>query len=137
MHRVRLSVRQNRLTSTAVTDADYIAAIERTGRGWVIEIDGAVVAFAVGNAQTGRIWALSVDPDHEGRGYGRELHDEVVGWLWSMGLERLWLTTEPGTRAERFYESAGWICVGRTERGEVRFERGRPGVGTSARLRPE
>ncbi len=33
MHRVRLAVRENRLTSAAITEADYIPAIEVTGRG--------------------------------------------------------------------------------------------------------
>lgn len=48
MHRVRLAVRENRLTSR-ITEEDYIPAIEETGRGWVVEVDGGVVGFAVGN----------------------------------------------------------------------------------------
>jgi GNAT superfamily N-acetyltransferase len=54
------------------------------------------------------IWALFVDPEHERRGYGRMLHDTMTDWLRSRGVERLWLTTEPGTRAQKFYEAAGW-----------------------------
>ena len=38
-----------------------------------------------------------------GRGDVRTLHDEMVGWLWSQGVRKLWLTTEAGTRAEHFY----------------------------------
>lgn len=37
MHRVRLSVIENRLASI-VTEDDYIPAIEETGRGWVVEL---------------------------------------------------------------------------------------------------
>lgn len=122
MHRVRLAVRENRLTST-ISREDYVCAIEATGRGWLIEVDGIVVAFAVGNGDTGNIWALFVDPAHEGRGYGRRLHDAMVDWLFSLALERLWLCTEPNTRAQRFYESAGWIHTGMDEHGEARFER--------------
>ena len=122
MHRVRMSVRENKLVSTVITEADTREAIEVTGRGWVIELDGQIVAFAVGNAQTGNIWALFVHPDYEKRGYGRRLFDEMVSWLWSVGLQKLWLSTEPGTRAERFYNAAGWKYTGRTERGESRFE---------------
>jgi GNAT superfamily N-acetyltransferase len=66
---------------------------------------------------------LFVHPDHERRGYGRLLHDTMVQWLFSRGLERLWLTTEPGTRAQRFYEAAGWERVGLSEHGELRYER--------------
>ena len=67
MHRVRTAVRENRLTSSAITEA-------------------------------------------------------MVSWLRSRGLERLWLTTEPGTRAESFYRAAGWRAAGRTRDGQVRYE---------------
>jgi GNAT superfamily N-acetyltransferase len=129
MHRVRLAVRENRLTSTVITERDYIPAIESTGRGWVIDCGRRIVAFAVGNSQTGNIWALFVDPDHEGRGHGRRLHDAMVSWLWSQGLSRLWLTTTAATRAERFYRTAGWCEMGRAEDGELRFELARPDAG--------
>ncbi len=122
MHRIRLAVRENRLTSSDVTEAHYVRAVEETGRGWVVEDNGAVVGFAVGNAATGNIWALFVDPAHERRGHGRRLHDVMVAWLFSCGLERLWLSTLPGTRAERFYAAAGWVCVARLANGEARYE---------------
>jgi GNAT superfamily N-acetyltransferase len=123
MHRVRMVVKENRLLSTVLTEADYVSAIEKTGRAWVVEIDGRVVAFAVGNKTNGNIWALFVDPAHERRGYGRLLHDEMIGWLRGEGLATLWLTTQPDTRAQRFYERAGWVKTGVTETGEVRFEK--------------
>ena len=75
IQRVRASVKENRLVSTIITDEDVRTAIEDTGRGWIVEKDGEVVAFAIGNAITGNIWALFVRPEHEGRGYGRQLHD--------------------------------------------------------------
>jgi GNAT superfamily N-acetyltransferase len=122
MQRVRMSVRENRLVSTVITEADTRRAIEELGRGWVVEVDGHVIAFAVGNVTTGNIWALFVEPGHERKGYGRRLHDEMINWLSAQGLKLLWLTTEPATRAEHFYEAAGWMNVGKTEKGEVRFE---------------
>lgn len=108
MHRVRLAVRENRLTSSALGEADYVAEIETNGRGWVIQVQREIVAFAVGNARTHNIWALFVAPGHEGQGFGRRLHDTMVEWLFDQGLERLWLSTGPGTRAQRFYAAAGW-----------------------------
>jgi GNAT superfamily N-acetyltransferase len=123
IQRVRRSVRENRLVSTSISDRQVRESIEKTGRGWVIESEGEVVAFAIGNAVNGNIWALFVHPDHERRGYGRLLHDSMVEWLFSQGLERLWLTTERGTRAQRFYEAAGWERVGLTDGGELRYER--------------
>jgi GNAT superfamily N-acetyltransferase len=127
MHRVRMAVRENRLASTTLSEADYVEHIEVLGRGWVvIDVGGDIVGFAIANARDGNIWALFVHPDHERRGYGRRLHDEIVRWLWSRGLDRLWLTTEPETRARRFYEAAGWTARGTTEHGELRFELDRP-----------
>jgi GNAT superfamily N-acetyltransferase len=122
IQRVRHGVRENRLTSSVVTDADVQAAIEITGRGWVIEAGGDVVAFAIGITGSGNIWALFVDPAYERRGYGRLLHATMVAWLWQQGLQSLWLTTQPGTRAQAFYETAGWQRAGVTQHGEIRFE---------------
>ena len=128
IQRVRRLVRENRLVSIVITDEQVRKAIEDTGRGWVVVADGEVVAFAIGNASDGNIWALFVHPDHERRGHGRRLHDAMVEWLWSRGLERLWLTTAPGTRAQSFYEAAGWQQVPHADSRELRYEldRARP-----------
>ena len=122
---VRRAVRENRLVSIVITDEQVREAIEDTGRGWVVESAGEVVAFAIGNASDGNVWALFVHPDHERRGHGRRLHDAMVGWLWSRGLERLWLTTAPGTRAQSFYETGGWTQVPNADPRELRYELGR------------
>jgi GNAT superfamily N-acetyltransferase len=122
IQRVRHSVRENRLVSRTISDEDVIAAIEVSGRGWVIEVDNAIVGFAIGNALDGNVWALFVDPAHEGRGHGLRLHDAMVEWMKSQGLRTLWLSTEPGTRAQAFYERAGWSNRGLQPSGELRFE---------------
>ena len=123
IQRVRHRVRENVLTSGVITDQDVIDYLERFGRGWVV-VDGRneVLGFSIGDARDGNIWALFVDPSHEGKGYGRQLHDVMVAWLFSQGLTRLYLGTEPGTRAERFYARAGWVDKGVKENGERRFE---------------
>ncbi len=89
----------------------------------MVEIDGQIVGFAIVNIRSNNIWALFLDPAHERKGYGRQLHDKMLEWSWSQGITQLWLSTEPGTRAQRFYEKAGWKNVGKTEKGEVRFEK--------------
>lgn len=122
MHRVRRAVRENPLTSDVIREEHYIPAIESSGRGWVVEEAGEVRAFAVGNGQTGNIWALFVDPAHEGRGFGRQLQAVMVDWLFSEGLERLNLGTAPGTRAEAFYRATGWTYLGIDAHGEASFE---------------
>lgn len=122
MHRVRMAVRENRLSDPGrISSSDYLESIESLGRGWVVESDGEIVAFAVGY-RSGNIWALFVHPDHEGRGYGRALHAEMISWLWSLGLRRLWLTTSRGSRAEKFYESLGWQPTRTVAGADVRLE---------------
>ena len=122
MQCVRLAVRENILSDPSrITVADYTAALDELGRTWVVEADGEIAGFATGY-KAGSIWALFVHPSHEGRGYGRTLHSTMVNWLWSLGHTRLWLTTDPGTRAERFYISQGWQPVGIVSGGELRLE---------------
>jgi GNAT superfamily N-acetyltransferase len=128
MHRVRMAVRENRLRSSVITEEHYVLAIKQIGRGWVVEVDGAVVGFSIGNGETGNIWALFVDPEHEGRGHGRALHDAMVDWLFSRGLRHLWLGTDPDTRAERFYRAAGWRFTGKAANGEALYELRNPQV---------
>jgi GNAT superfamily N-acetyltransferase len=126
MHRVRMSVKENRLTSIALSERDYVVAIEETGRGWVLELQGSIVGFAIANSENGSIWALFIEPGHERRGYGRELHEVMVAWLWEKGHDQLLLTTECCTRAERFYRKAGWKPVSGASGGELRLELKRP-----------
>lgn len=122
MHAVRMSVFENRLTRGRVSRDDYIEHLDVTGRGWVVDVGGRIVALGICNAQTGNIWALFVLPDFERRGFGQRLLNAMVDWLWQQGLDRIWLTTESNTRAQQFYETAGWTNAGVTEHGETRFE---------------
>ena len=129
IQRVRASVRENRLVSRRISDAEVQRHIEVLGCGWVIESAGEVVAFAIADATVGHVWALFVDPRYERRGFGRRLHDVMVDWLWSQGLQHLWLSTDSGTRAERFYRAAGWRDAGTTPHGELALVLDRPPAG--------
>jgi GNAT superfamily N-acetyltransferase len=128
--RVRYAVTENTLAPGRIGNDELVDQIERTGRGWVIEEtreqDGEIVAFAIGNASDGNIWALFVDPSAQGRGHGSRLHDVMVDWLWSQGLATLWLATGNGTKARGFYERHGWRDVGAYGERERRYELTRP-----------
>ncbi len=126
MQDIRMSVRENQLISMVISEDEVVEAIEVTGRGWVVEQDGKVVGFGIANRQERNIWALFFDPEHEGKGYGRQVLDEMTRWLWSVGDEPIWLSTDPGTRAESFYRKADWIKTGMMPNGEVRFEKTKP-----------
>lgn len=120
--RIRMAVRENRLVSLVITEDDCIQAIETDGRGWVAIVGGNTVGFAIGNSHTGNIWALFIQPEFEKRGIGKRLHDTMIDWLYGTGLKKLWLTTSPNTRAQYFYEKAGWKSAGMTEAGEICYE---------------
>jgi GNAT superfamily N-acetyltransferase len=119
---VRLAVRENVLSNPAlVTYADNVDYLTRRGKGWVAEVDGRIVGFAIADLQDHSIWALFVHPDFEGRGIGRALHDTMLNWYFSQTSETVWLSTDPGTRAEAFYKKAGWKAVG-MKGNEVKLE---------------
>jgi len=120
--RVRYAVRENTLRSGLIDDEDLRRETEDTGHGWVVEVVGVIQGFAIGNAQTGNIWALFIDPSVEGRGYAKRLHAAMVEWLFVQGLERLHLSTDPNSRAADFYRRQGWQPCGLTDKGELRFE---------------
>ncbi len=123
MHRVRLAVRENRLSVLlSIDEGSYRPFLEDHGLGWVAESAGAVIGFAIVDLAQANVWALFVDPDGEARGVGRALQDRLLLGAAERGVTRLWLTTMPGTRAERFYEAAGWSRAGMVQ-GEIRFER--------------
>lgn len=126
MHRVRLSVGENRLTRPARLQPHHYEAMLREGaRGWVAEVDDRIVGFAVGDLVRSNVWALFVEPGFEGRGVGRMLHDGMMAWLFEAGAQVVWLSTDPATRADRFYRSAGWTHVGDEANGERRYEMAR------------
>ncbi len=123
MHRVRQSVRENVLCErNNVCPDDYRGLLRDHGRAWVCELGDRIVGFAVADRRNNCVWALFVEPDYQCRGIGQNLHDTVVGWMFDDGADRLWLTTAPETRAERFCRRAQWVRAAVTPRRVVRYE---------------
>jgi GNAT superfamily N-acetyltransferase len=110
MSRIRLAVTENTLSDpTRITHSMYEDYLERSGRGWVAEHDGAILAFCYANKLDASIWALFVDPAHEGQGLATVLLERAVNWLFETGHARVHLTTGADTRADRFYAAQGWL----------------------------
>ena len=122
MHAVRLAVAENP-SPDWLREVDYEAFFGDRGRAWVAESSGRILGFAAVDLGTQSLWALFVDPRAERQGVGRALHDRLLAWCADRGIDRLSLSTMPGTRAEHFYERAGWQRVAITACGEVRLER--------------
>lgn len=109
MSAIRLGVQENRLRDPArVTQQMYVDYLDLLGRGWVCERDGAIAGFAYADRAEGSIWALFVDPAHEGAGIGKRLLALATGYLFEQGHAKVVLSTGPGTRADRFYKAQGW-----------------------------
>lgn len=109
MSRIRLAVRENALSDpTRITDAMYRDYLDRHGRGWVAERDGEIIGFSYADRTDASIWALFVDPVHEGLGAGKRLLRLAVAWLFELGFDEVRLGTQAGTRADRFYAAQGW-----------------------------
>ena len=120
---VRNLVKENQLSDPAlVPDNDVQDYITRRGRGWVCEINGHIVGFAIADLVDNNIWALFIHPDFEKLGIGKKLHDEMMNWYFSRTDKTVWLGTAPKTRAELFYRKAGWKEVGIHGKGEIKFE---------------
>lgn len=122
MHAIRMAVKENILnTPHLITRNDYMQMLTEKGKGWVYEENGVINGFAIIDAELKNVWALFVHPESEQRGIGRKLHDELICWAKGQNLDKLWLTTDPGTRAEGFYRKAGWVENGMAG-SEIRFE---------------
>ena len=123
MQYVRNSVKENVLSNPGhVTDKDVEDYITNRGRGWVCEIEQSIIGFSIADLIENNIWALFIHPDYEHKGIGKKLHQIMLNWYFENSDKTVWLSTSPGTRAEKFYRTAGWKETGLYGKGEIKFE---------------
>jgi ribosomal protein S18 acetylase RimI-like enzyme len=89
-----------------------------TARFPVIEVDGDIVATAIGTLELGvpnpqcrrgrtaRLANVITLPEHRGRGYGTLLVRDVIGWARSIDADRVDLSATPD--GQRLYEKLGF-----------------------------
>lgn len=89
-----------------------------TARFPVIEVDGDIVATAIGTLELGvpnpqcrrgrtvRLANVITLPEHRGRGYGTLLVRDVIGWARSIDADRVDLSATPD--GQRIYEKVGF-----------------------------
>lgn len=120
---VRNLVKENQLPHPSyVTDKDVENYILNRGKGWVCEIDKKIVAFAIADLVDDNIWALFVHPQFEAMGIGKTLHHIMLDWYFKNSKEKVWLSTDPFTKAYEFYRKQGWKELGVYGEREVKFE---------------
>ena len=106
--------------------------LETDCRAWVAEIDDSAkqtlcerpIGFSIANATEKTIFGIFVLPSFEYRGAGRALMQAAENWLWSKGMNEIWLVTgnDPSLRAYGFYLHLDWIMVGIEPDGDFRGE---------------
>ncbi len=109
---IRNNVRENKLTDPTRVTIEHVRWFISNPGIFVWEEAGKVVGFSTADPRNGSIWALFMDQAYEGRGIARALFEQACAVLKDAGFERMWLTTDPGTRAEAFYRAAGWNVIG-------------------------
>jgi len=72
--------------------------------------DGLVASVLVGHdGHRGWVYYVAIDPEHRGKGHGREIMNAAEEWLRQRGIEKLMLMVRSdNTKVQAFYESIGY-----------------------------
>ena len=112
---IRISTSHNsngwdEMATMGITPESVRQMMQVSHRGWLCEVAGQKVGFAMGNKKTGEMWVIAVLREFENRGIGKRLLRLVEDWLWATGWNQIWLTTdtEEQFRAVGFYRHEGW-----------------------------
>ena len=126
---IRTSVVENHqsreeIAELGITPASVAEMLETDCCAWLAEIDGQPIGFSIANAAEKTIFGIFIRPSFEGRGAGRVLMQAAENWLWSKGLDEIWLLTgnDPSLRAYGFYLHLDWIPVGIEPDGDFQGE---------------
>jgi N-acetylglutamate synthase-like GNAT family acetyltransferase len=123
MQAIQLSLADQQLAGIPLaTPEDYRRLLADQGKGWVCEVEGDLLGFALVAQQQARVCALVVYPGLEDNFIGRMLHDLMTSWCFARGMPRLLLNTVPNTRTELFFGKAGWVRTGTAPNGEICLE---------------
>lgn len=118
--RIRTSVTENHLSVTqmaqiGITHETLGAMLQSEELGcWVAEEDGTTVGFSMAHRGEAQVFALFLNREHEGRGYGTALLTACETWLKQNGVKVASLATDPETKAFSFYQRRGWQPTGET-----------------------
>jgi GNAT superfamily N-acetyltransferase len=119
---IRAGLRENRLRDPSLVIVEDVCwYVDNPGLFVWVE-NSKIVGFSAADPRSGSIFALFVEEAYEGRGIGQALFKRAIEVLNDAGCPRMWLTTWPGTRAERFYHRAGWRVSGIKD-GNLVFEK--------------
>lgn len=129
---IRTSVTENyqsreEIAELGITPESIAEMLATDCCAWLADLEGQPVGFAIANATEATIFGIFIRPAFEGKGAGRALMQAAETWLWSQGLDEIWLLTgnDPTLRAYGFYQHLGWmlseVVVEGDYAGEVKF----------------
>lgn len=126
---IRTSVGENyqsreEIAELDITPESVAKMLETDCCAWVAEIGKQPIGFSIANATEKTIFGIFVLPSCERRGARRALMQAAENWLWSKGIEEIWLVTgnDPSLRAYGFYLHLDWILVGSESDGDFKGE---------------
>ncbi len=126
---IRTSVVENyqsreEIAELGITPESVANMLETDCCAWIAEIGDRPIGFAIANASERTILGLFVLPAFESRGVGRALMHAAESWLWSQGIDEIWLLTgnDPSLRAYGFYLHLNWVPVGVELAGDFKGE---------------
>lgn len=92
----------------AAQDARFLLGVDDQGRAV-----GCAGVWGAGAGHLGIVEPMGVDPQHRGRGYGREITLAAAGALRDLGAAQAWVATTTSNRgAVATYEAAGFVAHG-------------------------
>lgn len=116
---IRTSVTENHqsreeIAELGITPDSVAEMLQDDCCAWIAEVAAKEIGFSIANKTEKTIFGVFVLPDYEGCGAGRHLMQAAENWLWSAGIEEIWLVTgnDPTLRAYGFYCHLGWIPTG-------------------------
>lgn len=116
---IRVSTKENHFSMTdlaevGVTPKSVAEWLEGSIKGWLCEISGQSVAFAMADSQTAEVLVIACYPKFENIGIGKALMQKVHDWLWSFDHDEIWLwsSPDPNVRAYGFYRKLGYEPTG-------------------------
>ena len=126
---IRTSVGENyqsreEIAELGITPESVAKMLETDCCAWVAEIGDQPIGFSIANGTEKTIFGIFVLPSFERRGARRALMQAAENWLWSNGIEEIWLVTgnAPSLRAYGFYLHLDWILVGSESDGDFKGE---------------
>ncbi|MFL9876675.1 GNAT family N-acetyltransferase [Paraburkholderia megapolitana] len=113
LYDIRFSVQENRIHPHQVHLLDRSLLLNQISQGGGCICESKAEQTAVGiclpiMGERPMIAVLFIRPTHHRRGIGKVLLQSSLDWLRNQGATEAYLVTDPGSGADRFYQSLGW-----------------------------